>query len=436
VSSIFMSLASFREPELRDTILSALENAKHPENVHFGVYSQADGDEHPDLSDIPNLVECVVPASEARGPGYARAQVADLYGGQDYFLQIDAHSVFPKDWDEKTIKLYKRIQKEQKQKKVIISFWGKPYRRDKNNKIILNEYESTKIPKNGIPQAGKWQVNEPHKTECAPYNGVWIGGRTPLEKDEKYYGESAVALGGFIFATADIIDDVPYDPQIAWHGEEFGFSLRAYTHGWKIYSPREVLLYHNYERHGNPRVWDNNPEWDLMQTKGKERIYNMILKPGNQGKFGVGSAELLKQYCKTFYPHLIVEAQKARNETLREEKRRATLAKRKEQRRKYFNNNEKLVKERERQRIKEKQERMDKIKEKKRLQKNKAKQLEQEKKAFRRLAKEEIKKKEIDNPLSSNKLTIEERKDISNKVREAKTLPDPEPQKYNSDRHR
>jgi hypothetical protein len=431
-----MSLASFREPELRDTILSALENAKHPENVHFGVYSQADGDEHPDLSDIPNLVECVVPASEAKGPGYARAQVADLYGGQDYFLQIDAHSVFPKDWDVKTINLYKKIQKEQSHEKIIISFWGKPYRRDKNNKIILNEYESTAIPKNGIPQAGKWQVNEPHKTECVPYGGVWIGGRTPLEKDEKYYGESAVALGGFIFATADILDDVPYDPTIAWHGEEFGFSLRAYTNGWKIYSPREVLLYHNYERHGNPRVWDNNPEWELMQIKGREKIYNMILKPGRQGKFGVGSAELLKQYCKTFYPYLVVEAQKARNESLREEKRRATLAKRKEQRRKYFNSNEKLVKERRQQRLDAKQEEMERVREKKRSQKRKAKEFAQDKKAFKRLAKEEIKKKEIDNPLSSNKLTVEERKDISNKVREAKTLPDPEPQKYNSDRHR
>ena len=425
MSSIFMSLASFREPELRDTILSALENAKHPENVHFGVYSQADGDEHPDLSDIPNLVECVVPASEAKGPGYARAQVADLYGGQDYFLQIDAHSIFPKDWDEKTINLYKKIQKEQKQKKVIISFWGKPYTRDKKGNILLGKWEN-----------GEWPVNVPHKTECVPHGGVWIGGRTPLEKSEKYYGEAAVALGGFIFATADILDEIPYDAEIAWHGEEFGFSLRAYTRGWKIYSPREVLLYHNYSRHGNPRVWDDNPKWEAMQIKGRERIYQMILKPELLGEYGIGSKTLLAEYSKKFYPYLVVEAQKQYGAGLREEKRKATLESKRAERRKYFNNNEKLVKQRRQRRIDAKQEEMEKVREKKRLQKRKAKEFAQDKKAFKKLAKEEIKKKEIDNPLSSNKLTIEERKDISNKVREAKTLPDPEPQKYNSDRHR
>lgn len=436
MSSIFISLASFREPELRDTIISALENAKHPENIHFGVYSQADKGEHPDLSDIPNLVECVVPASEAKGPGYARSQVADLYGGQDYFLQIDAHSIFPKNWDDKTISLYKRIQKEQKQDKVIISFWGKPYRRDMNNNIILDEYESTDIPKNGIPQAGKWQVNVPHKTECVPYGGVWIGGRTPLLDKEKHYGESAVALGGFVFATADILDEIPYDKDIAWHGEEFAFSLRAYTRGWKIYSPREVLLYHNYERHGNPRVWDDNPEWEKMMNKGRSRVYKMILTPKNLGIFGVGDVKLLEEYRKKFYPYLVIEAKKQNNVVLREEKRRATIEKRKRARRQYFNSNQKLVEQRRRQRIEEKEQRMESVREKKRSQGRKAKEFRQDKKAFKKIAKEEIKKKEIDNPLSSNKLTLQERKEISDMVRNAKTLPESEPQKYHSDRHR
>lgn len=71
--TIFISLASYREPELQQTIESALAMADNPEALHFGVYSQVAEGEHPDLSHIDNLKEEVVPYTEAKGPGYARA---------------------------------------------------------------------------------------------------------------------------------------------------------------------------------------------------------------------------------------------------------------------------------------------------------------------------------------------------------------------------
>ena len=37
---ILIHLPAYREPELVPTIKSALENAKHPERVHFGICRQ------------------------------------------------------------------------------------------------------------------------------------------------------------------------------------------------------------------------------------------------------------------------------------------------------------------------------------------------------------------------------------------------------------
>lgn len=295
--TIFISLASFREPELRDTIVSALENAAHPERIHFGVFSQADPQDHPDLSDIPNMNEVVVPASEAKGPGYARYKVMQQYGGQDYFLQIDAHSMFPPNWDSKTISLYKKIQREQNQDKVIISFWGSPYWIDESGKKLL-----------GFDGGKNWDVSGPHYTRLVNYRYAWIGHREPMPKDVDYH-ESACVLGGFIFAQGRIVNQVPYDPDIIWTGEESMFSIRAYCQGWKIYSPRATLLYHNYVRHGNPRAWDNDPTWEKREIAGLTKMYERLtLEVRDQ--WGIDDIKLYNEYMERFEPNILGYAKK------------------------------------------------------------------------------------------------------------------------------
>jgi hypothetical protein len=290
VSTIFISVAAYREPELKFTIESAIKNAANPDNLYFGVYSQVEDGEHPDLSDIPNLVEVVVPASEALGPGYARAQVMKMFSDQDYFLQVDSHSIFAANWDKKIINLYNKIRTETKNDKVIISFWGKPYMRDfDTNKVILGQYEG-----------GNWDVNVPHYTELVRYNNSWIGGRVAMPRNLHYH-ESACALGGFIFADSRLVAEVPYDEEVAWTGEEIMFSVRAYTRGWKIYSPYSLFLYHNYERHNNPRVWNDKPEnWKEYEIKGRKKMYQALSLKLKDSVYGIGDVDLYREYQKRF----------------------------------------------------------------------------------------------------------------------------------------
>lgn len=279
--------------------------AKHPENLHFGVYSQVEEGEHPDLSDIKNLRQEIVPAYTAQGPGFARNKVMEMYRNQDYFLQIDAHSLFVKDWDEKTINLYNKIKKETKNEKVVISFWGKPYMiNQQNGKILYGRYEK-----------GQWDVPGPHYTELVRYASYWIGGRVAMPRNIDYH-ESACALGGFIFAEGRIVEEVGYDPELAWAGEEVGFSLRAYCAGWNIYSPNKFLLYHNYERHNNPRVWNDKPDnWEQLQYASRMSLYDMILLE-KIGKYALKDPLRLKEYEEKFYKFLTAEAKILKNKAL------------------------------------------------------------------------------------------------------------------------
>ena len=86
--SIFIQIASYRDPELIPTLKNCLENAKNPENLVFGICRQY----HPDDT-FDNLSEYEkdnrfriinVLYNEAKGVCWARNQVQQLYNGEDY----------------------------------------------------------------------------------------------------------------------------------------------------------------------------------------------------------------------------------------------------------------------------------------------------------------------------------------------------------------
>ena len=281
--SIFVSLAAYRDLEVRKTIESAISNASNKNDIYFGVFSQADDHEFIDASDIPNVLQRRVPASEAKGAGYARSIAEKMYDGQDYFLQIDAHSIFVKDWDTKIISWYKRIQQETDNQKVIISSWALPYRYE-NGKIILN---ST------ITHGWHWKNKMvPHYNVLIPYNNVWTAERVEMQED---YHESLCVLGGLIFASGDIVNEVPYDPRLSWNGEEIIYSVRAYSRGWRIYSIKENLIYHHYDR-DLKRIWEDKPsDWSELNRESIKTSLG-ILAMKERGIYGIADPLQYAEY--------------------------------------------------------------------------------------------------------------------------------------------
>ena len=102
--SIFISIASYRDPELIRTIKSAIDNAANPEKLVFSIVVQDLPTDIPDLSWIKNLRLITMHPREARGAGYARSIAMSQYSGEDYYLQIDSHTIFEKNWDQECIK--------------------------------------------------------------------------------------------------------------------------------------------------------------------------------------------------------------------------------------------------------------------------------------------------------------------------------------------
>jgi hypothetical protein len=286
--TIFISIASYRDPELENTIKSALDNADNPDSILFGVVAQYPKRELPDLSWVPLLTSTVMHPKQARGAGYARSEAMKLYCEEDYYLQIDSHTRFVKGWDTICIDELNKAKSIAKNDKVILSYFPAPFLVEGNGKssFIKNHKKLKDYPTTQIPALNK--------------QGEWSAVREDFRDKERKNPElSKTVLGGFIFANGSIVKEVPYDPEISFFGEEICFAIRAWTRGWDIYSPSKDIVYHFYHRGDYKKIWkDSNVvsiPWKEIEKRSHEKQKN-ILCGVEKGIFGAGDIRSLKSY--------------------------------------------------------------------------------------------------------------------------------------------
>lgn len=288
--SIFISIASYRDPELERTIRSAIDNAANPEQIYFGVVLQEMEKFQPDLSWVPNLSLITIHPKFARGAGFARAKAMELYNGEDYYLQIDSHTMFEKNWDILCIQQFKKAQEISNNKKIILSYFPPPFIVDNNRPPRIIKDSKTHLP---YPTKQKPKLTKRNE---------WTAERVEFSDKKRAHPElSTTILAGFIFTSGDIVKEVPYDPEISFFGEEICFAVRAWTRGWDIYSPSVTILYHFYSREGYSKIWkDRNIRkisWKELEDISKER-QKQILCGIEKGIFGLGTYRHIKLYEK------------------------------------------------------------------------------------------------------------------------------------------
>ena len=245
--TIFVQIASYRDPQLIPTIKDMLDNAKYPENLRLGIarqYHPEDGFD--DLSEYQNddrfrILDIIYTAST--GVCWARNQVQQLYSGETYTLQIDSHMRFEKDWDETLINMLKELQE------------------DGYKKPLLTGYVSSFDPDND-PQG---RVTEPWRMVFDRFTpeGVvfFLPEVIPGWKELKKPVPSRFYSAHFCFTLGEFSVEVQHDPEYYFHGEEISIAVRAYTHGYDLFHPHRIVIYHEYTRKGRTKQWDDDKVW-------------------------------------------------------------------------------------------------------------------------------------------------------------------------------
>jgi hypothetical protein len=283
---IFIQIASYRDPQLIPTIESALENAKRPKNLVFGIarqFHEEDGFDNLDKYRKDKRFRILdIPYTESKGVCWARHQVQQLYKGEEYTMQIDSHMRFEKNWDDEFIKMVKQLQK------------------DGYKKPLLTGYVSSFDPDND-PAA---RVREPWRMvfdRFIPEGAVFFLPETlPGWQDMKKPVTARFYSAHFAFTVGEFSNEVQHDPEFYFHGEEISIAARAYTCGYDLFHPHKVLVWHEYTRKGRTKQWDDDKEWHLKNNHAHKKNRQLFGMDGEEmldmGKYGFGTERTLADY--------------------------------------------------------------------------------------------------------------------------------------------
>jgi SAM-dependent methyltransferase len=298
--SIFVSVAAFCDPWLLQTVGDACAKASQPAQLVFGVFEQ---DAEPRQAELQAVVDAcgatlryrqVHPAA-SRGVCWARAQVGQLYGGEDHLLQIDSHMLFEPGWDAKLLAQHHELL--QRSAKPLISCYPWAFEIEDELPVVkVQPSSNTTLVMRPVPDA---QLHPDNPTMI--FRTEHIFARQPLP--------GCHVAGGFLFAAGAFVHEVPYDPELYFHGEEQSLALRAWTRGWDIWHVPEMPVYHLYKQPNTAhRAHHWHPEWEALRefsqqeltARAAERLADLLYERRDLGIHGLGTERGLDEYARRF----------------------------------------------------------------------------------------------------------------------------------------
>jgi Glycosyltransferase (GlcNAc) len=299
---IFVSIAAYRDPQLVPTIEDCIAKAQHPERLRFGICWQHNPAEdelpyHPD--------ECfrilAIDWRDSKGACWARSEVMKLWRGEEWFLQVDSHCRFANDWDVKLIAQMKQT----KSARPILSTYASPF--TPGGDEVLTE-GPLQMAFQGFTDDGI-----PHMKPIAIPN--WQNLKAPRR--------ARFLSAGFLFTPGCFVDEVGYDPELYFLGEEAAMTVRAFASGYDLFHPHETIIWHDYGRPAAAKHWADHTEenstsrkWQELDSYSKDKV-RRLLTGQPVDSYGLGTARSLEEY--EAYAGISLKLRRAQDYTMRSE---------------------------------------------------------------------------------------------------------------------
>ncbi|MGI9659408.1 MAG: GlcNAc-transferase family protein, partial [Gaiellaceae bacterium] len=265
---IFVSTASFADPELPLTIASALELAARPERLRFGIWAKFDRKARRDLNEFERDHRVRIDDAGSRrnrGRAWARNRASSLYKDEEYILQIDPRSRFAEAWDTRFIDMLDSLD----DARALLTTYPPSYHVRPDGRVELDQTDAVQRVTLVTLNA---DLTADHAREPAPSTSM--------------PGQSFFVTTRLIFARGAFLGHVPADPQIHSGGEDISIALRAYTNGYNLYYPNENL------------IWQDNTSPNLNRNEGSPcRLRDLLVgDPRQLGDYGLGAIRSRTDY--------------------------------------------------------------------------------------------------------------------------------------------
>lgn len=289
IPTIFVQIASYRDPQLSLTLKDMLDKADHPENLRIGIcWQHAEQDAWDNLDEYKNdsrfrIID--VNYSESKGVCWARNAVQQLYANEKYTLQLDSHHRFVKHWDTELINMLKFLQEKGHSKPLITSY--------------IPSFDPDNDPAARVQEP--WKMNF---DRFIPEGAVFFLPASFDSWDDKTQPLPARFYSAhFAFSVGEFSKEVQHDPDYYFHGEEISIAVRAFTHGYDLFHPHKVVCWHEYTRKGRTKQWDDDKEWHVRNNNSHAKNRKLFEMDGEKrdidfGPYGFGTTRTLKDYEK------------------------------------------------------------------------------------------------------------------------------------------
>ncbi len=288
-ASIFVSVASYRDSETPWTLADMFAKAKYPDRIFAGVLWQMAPDDPAEWCRLPEgrsaqVRGVVVDAASSMGVCWARSRIQrELWQGESYYLQIDSHSRFAPEWDLLLL--------------AVLADCPSPKPVLTTHPIRYEPPDILSPPLLSILTAGRFNDS-----------GILMPKAKGLSKAFVPDQPSPTAFvgAGLLFADSTMIQEVPYDPRLYFHGEEVSMAVRLWTHGYDLFNPHRVILYHDYTDRGRRRHWSDHQDWPAVNRRAEARLRHLLGMPQkgeveaealhDLDRHGLGSQRTLSDY--------------------------------------------------------------------------------------------------------------------------------------------
>ena len=305
MSTIFVQIAAYRDPQLKATLKDMLDKAKNPQEISVGIaWQHGPDDVWDELEEYkydPRFKIIDIDYRNSKGVCWARHAVQQLYNSETYTLQIDSHMRFVQDWDELLVGMIRLLQ------------W------EGHKKPLLTSYVSSFDPDND--PAGRvtspWKMNF---DRFIPEGAVFfLTGDIPNHTSMDKPVPSRFYSAHFCFTLGSFCLEVQHNPEYYFHGEEISIAVRAFTHGYDLFHPHKVVCWHEYTRKGRAKQWDDDKEWGAKNSNShlmNRRLFGMDgeEQSGHDGPYGFGKERSLRDYEK--YAGVIFSRRAIQKETV------------------------------------------------------------------------------------------------------------------------
>lgn len=261
---VFVALASYRDPDLDNTIQSLLDTAAG--SIRIGLVDQGETC----TSMNPAIDQLTLDPHEARGTCWARHLAHAMREGEPWTYQCDSHIRMREGWDDLLIADMKQV----------------------GGRSILTAYPTSL---DGKMEGDQSLIHSAH------FEGRRLVGEASIRPADGSVSPSrGLVSASSLFAPSAFFDEVPYDPYLVFAGEEDTLGLRAWTHDWDIWSPSEQVQQHDYDRKGAARWWtDYHQDGVRAQLRGSSRL-EAIQNGDDLGVYGVGVKRSVADYERHF----------------------------------------------------------------------------------------------------------------------------------------